>query len=77
MPQPINQTVADRIHNLRTGKHWTQEHLAQLTGLSATWICHFECGRRNPTIGKLAELAKVLGTTTDYLLGVTDHASTR
>jgi transcriptional regulator with XRE-family HTH domain len=41
----------------------TQEQLAEAAGFSQQYISGLECGRRNPTIVTLYELAQVLKTT--------------
>jgi transcriptional regulator with XRE-family HTH domain len=52
----------------------TQTQLAEKTGLPATTISHFESpeGTRKPSFDNLRRLAKELGVTTDYLLGLSD-----
>lgn len=49
----------------------TQQELAELSGITAMHISHFECGRRTPHIANLIVLSEVLGVTTDWLLGLT------
>lgn len=50
----------------------TQQQLAELSGISAMHISHFECGRRTPHVANLIALSKALGVTTDWLLGLTN-----
>ena len=57
-----------RIAILRISKGWSQVELAKRIGVSASTVGMYEQGRREPTLGLLARLAKELGATTDYLL---------
>jgi transcriptional regulator with XRE-family HTH domain len=66
-------SLGERIYLLRRRKDWTQKDLADRVGLSPNTIARVE---RN-VVGTLrgdtiACLARQLGTSTDYLLGLTD-----
>ncbi|MBY4607465.1 helix-turn-helix domain-containing protein [Rhizobium sp. 9T] len=59
-----------RIKELRTQKGMTLDQLAAATGSSKSYIWELE--NKNPprpSAEKLAEIASVLGVTTDYLIG--------
>lgn len=61
-------TVGGRIKELRVAKGYTQEELAEIMFSNAKTISAYE-SNRNDVPGKVAaELAKVLDTTTDYIL---------
>lgn len=63
-------TFGKRIKELRTSKSLTLDQLATLTGSSKSYIWGLE--NKNPprpSAEKLAEIAKALGVTTDYLIG--------
>lgn len=50
----------------------TQGQLAQIAGLPATAISHFEADARKPSFDSLRRLANALDVTTDWLLGRSD-----
>jgi transcriptional regulator with XRE-family HTH domain len=56
------------LKNAREAKGLTQAELGELSGLSQTWISHYESGRRLPSLGKLVKLADALDASTDHLL---------
>lgn len=62
----------DILRKLRAEKGWSQAQLAKRMGLSASIIAHYELGDRYPSLEALAELSRVLGVTTDFLLGLTE-----
>lgn len=51
----------------------TQGKLAEMAGLPATAISHFEADARKPSFDSLRRLANALDVTTDWLLGRTDE----
>lgn len=51
----------------------SQEELAFLVGTSQKQISRYERGENDPTGDVLIKLAKVLSTTTDWILGLTDN----
>lgn len=62
--------LGQKIKELRTKKGLTLEQLAQATGSSKSYIWELE--NKNPprpSAEKLAEIAKALEVTTDYLIG--------
>lgn len=59
-----------RIKELRTAQKLTLEQLAQVTGSSKSYIWELENkDPPRPSAEKLAEIARALGVTTDYLIG--------
>lgn len=46
----------------------TQSELARSLGVTSQYISITEQGKRSPSINFLADLAKLLGVTTDYLI---------
>lgn len=59
-----------RIKELRTSKKLTLDELAQVTGSSKSYIWELENkDPPRPSAEKLADIAKALGVTTDYLIG--------
>jgi transcriptional regulator with XRE-family HTH domain len=66
-----------RLRELRKERNFTQKELGATVGLPDTTIAGYEAketadNHRYPQVHTIAKLAKVLGTTTDYLLGLTD-----
>jgi transcriptional regulator with XRE-family HTH domain len=60
----------ERIKELRTAKKLTLDQLAQATGSSKSYIWELENkDPPRPSAEKLAEIAKALDVTTDYLIG--------
>ncbi len=61
-------TIGKRIANLRKEKQLTQDHLAQLLGVSPQAVSKWENDQTCPDITLLPDLAKILGVTVDELL---------
>ena len=59
-----------RLRALRKQKNLTQKQLAELIGVKNSIISFYEIGDRFPSPEVIIKLAAVLGTSTDYLLGV-------
>lgn len=56
----LGQTVALRIRQERIRLKWTQEELADRTGLSVRYIGQLEREKASPTINALEKLARAL-----------------
>ena len=68
------QSLGDRILLLRRHHHWTQKQLADKVGLSPNTIARVERNLVETLRGDtIAKLARVLATSADYLLGLTDQ----
>ncbi len=61
-----------KIKELRVESGLYQSQLAEMVGLAQNTISQYENGTNSPSIETLANLAIVLKTTTDYLLGLED-----
>lgn len=61
----------DILKELRRDKHLTQLDMAKYFGISQTMYSMYESGRRTMKIEMLCELADILETSTDYILGRT------
>lgn len=59
----------ENLRNVRTTKGFTLRKLAELTGLDATQICHYEKGVHFPSIIVLEWLCEALGVSSKDLLG--------
>ena len=60
----------ERLRNLRKQKNLTQKQLAALIGVKNSIISFYEVGDRFPSPEMLIKLSRVLGVSTDYLLGL-------
>lgn len=61
-------TLSDKIMTLRRQKGWSQEELADRLGVSRQAVSKWESGTAQPELGKVAELARLLGVRVDDLL---------
>ena len=61
---------SDRITYLMKKKQITQKQLAGIAGVTESAMSYYVKGERTPRSDVLSRIAKALGTTTDYLLGV-------
>lgn len=52
--------VGKRISRLRRQRRWTQEHLAERTGLTAKFISEVETGKTNPSLHTLESISGAL-----------------
>ncbi|MEI7430883.1 MAG: helix-turn-helix transcriptional regulator [Betaproteobacteria bacterium] len=57
-----------RVRKFREKKSWSQEDLAEHSGLHRTYISGVERGVRNPTLEVVAKLAIALDVTPSILL---------
>jgi transcriptional regulator with XRE-family HTH domain len=67
-PQALISRVARRIAELRRTKGLTQAEFAERLRCSVQYVGLVERGKQNLTLGKLAEIANVLGTTFEDLV---------
>lgn len=58
---PIEDVVRENIKSLRKQLGWSQEFLAEKTGVSAPYITQIETGKRTPSLDIVEELAVALG----------------
>lgn len=60
-----------RFRDLRIKQGLTQQIVADLLGIAATSIYRYEQGRITPKLARVEELAQILATTPEYLMGRT------
>ena len=72
MTQPIRETVGERVLLLRRRARLSQPELAELADMSVTTLNRVENAHQSLYMEKIAALASALGTTADYLLGLSD-----
>jgi transcriptional regulator with XRE-family HTH domain len=65
----MSTTLRDKLKELRKKKGYSLDELARLTGASKSYLWELENREeRKPSAEKLVEIARVLDTTTDYLI---------
>lgn len=57
----ITQKVGEQIRKYRKQKGLTQEKLAELANIDYSYLNLIESGKKNPTVKRLAKIARVLG----------------
>ncbi|HEX3918850.1 MAG TPA: helix-turn-helix transcriptional regulator [Caulobacteraceae bacterium] len=67
----VRRQLGLNLQRHRRAKGWSQEELADRSGLHRTYISGLERGIRNPTVTVLAKLALTLETTIGDLADVT------
>jgi transcriptional regulator with XRE-family HTH domain len=66
--------LGERVHLLRRRLQWTQKVLADVSKINVNTIARIERSEvRDPGGQMVVKLARALGTTTDYLLGLTEE----
>lgn len=60
--------LADKIIRLRKKNGWSQEELAEKMDVSRQAVSKWEAAQTTPDLGKVLQLSKLFGVTTDYLL---------
>ena len=72
----MTKVIGDRVRVLRESRGMNQSDLARKTGIVRSQISRIEKEER-PGVGAamIGDLAQALGTTVDYLLGLTDDPS--
>ena len=71
----IISSLSSRVRSLREGMGISRADLAKAVGVTDFTIMEIEKGRRGVSVTTLRDLAKALGTTTDYLLSERDPLS--
>ena len=62
-----------RLHELRKKKGYTQINMQMMTGIDQSDYSKIETGRRNMSFEQCKRIAQALGTSMDYLAGLTDE----
>lgn len=68
-----HETVGKKIQELRKARGWTQEDLAERSGLHPTYIGGIERGERNATIESFCKIADAFGISLAGLFKVEPH----
>lgn len=64
----------DRLKQHRKEKNLTQKEIAPLLGIKQNTYSDWETGKSEPNLENVVKLSKILGTTTDELLGQTIYS---
>ncbi len=67
--------IGRRIEDLRKGKGWTQEMLAEKLNVSRNTVTKLEGGFRDFKSTEIGDIARVLRVSTDFLLGLSPSMS--
>lgn len=62
--------LGERIHQLRSARGWSQVDLAKQLSVTKQTVSNWENDNIQPSIEMLIRLSRILGVTTDYLLGL-------
>jgi transcriptional regulator with XRE-family HTH domain len=68
----VSEMSDGRLRTLRKKKGYTQVKVQLLTGIDQSDYSKIEKGIRYPTVEQSKRLAVAFGTSTDYILGLTD-----
>ncbi|ADL50407.1 helix-turn-helix domain-containing protein [Clostridium cellulovorans] len=71
----MNNSLANRIKDLRKNNGYTQKELSSLLGIGQTTVANYEQGTRIPDTEKLNKMADLFEVTLDYLLGRNEKIS--
>lgn len=71
----ITETMGKRIRLLRSEKHMTREMLAEKIDVSSRFLADVELGKAGVSLHTLTRICKVLSTSSDYLLGISDFTA--
>ena len=73
----MNGKFNENLRKARQEKRLTQQQVADLLGVAKSTYCQYETGASEPNIFKLKELARILETTGDALLGIDSAVKAR
>lgn len=65
----------ERIRNLRLDRELSQQQIAELLNVKQNTYSQYEIGVLNYPVDVLIKLARLYGTSVDYLLGLTDETA--
>jgi len=72
----LDRYLGREIQRRRLEKGWSQEYLAEITGLHRTYISQLERGLKSPSIRVLSHITGALGVTmSEFLKGVEEALS--
>jgi transcriptional regulator with XRE-family HTH domain len=74
-PEAIGEFVGRKVKKLRTGRGWSLEELAQVSGVSRSMLSEIERERANPTLTVTFRIARAFGMTLQDLIGGIETAA--
>lgn len=69
------ELFGDKLKAVRKAKKMTQADFAKELKVSSSVIAAYEQGKNFPSVSVLIEICKILGVSSDYLLGISDEVS--
>ncbi len=63
-----SKRLGENLKKIRIKKNITQIEIAKTLGVNRSFVSNIENGKNNPTLSTIANLAKVLGVSTNELL---------
>ncbi len=66
--QPLRAILARNIRHARTQRDWSQEYLAERSGLTQVFVSRLETAKAAATVDTLEKLARAFGEPADALL---------
>lgn len=69
------ELFGDKLKAVRKANSMTQADFARELKVSSSVIAAYEQGKNFPSVSVLIEICKVLGVSSDYLLGISDEIS--
>ncbi len=72
-PSRLDQILGLEIQRRRIGQGWSQEHLAEVTGLHRTYISQLERGLKSPSIRVLNYITNAFGVKMSEFLQVVEE----
>lgn len=70
----LDRFLGLEIQRRRTEKGWSQEYLAEITGLHRTYISQLERGLKSPSVRVLSHITTGLGVTMSEFLKAVEEA---
>ena len=64
--------MENRIRELRSELHMTQARFGEELGVTQETVSCYESGRIYPSFTQLCRMAKLFGTSVDYIMGLSD-----
>ena len=65
--------ITERLTQIRTAKQMSQRELADTVGISQPAYQYIESGKKQPSLFVATNIAKTLGVSLDYLVGLKDN----
>ncbi len=70
----INKILGGRVKEMRCKNGLTREQLSEKIEVSSRFLANVESGKVGISLSTLKSICKVLGATSDYLLGIVDYS---